>query len=379
MKLHEYQAKRIFGEYGIAVPNGVVVDTPALARAAAAQIGLPVVIKAQVLTGGRGKAGGVKVAKTLDEVEAKAGDILNLTIKDIKVEKVLIDPAANIKHEIYLGVTMDRPNRRALLMASAAGGMDIEEVAATTPEKIIRVHVDPFIGMPDYLARDVAVNLGLPKELWNEFMAIALGLVKCYAEKDCSLAEINPLAIVEKDGKQKLVALDGKMVIEDNALYRHPELEDMRNPDEETPAEKTARETGINFISLDGTIGCMVNGAGLAMATMDIVNFYGGTPANYLDVGGGAKADKVASAMRLILSDQKVRGVLINIFGGITRCDEVAKGVVEAMNIVKPTVPIVVRLAGTNQEEGNRILASANMATANTLGEAAQKVVELSR
>jgi succinyl-CoA synthetase beta subunit len=379
MKLHEYQAKRIFGEYGIAVPNGVVVDTPALARAAAAQIGLPVVIKAQVLTGGRGKAGGVKVAKTLDEVEAKAGDILNLTIKDIKVEKVLIDPAANIKHEIYLGVTMDRPNRRALLMASAAGGMDIEEVAATTPEKIIRVHVDPFIGMPDYLARDVAANLGLPREMWPEFVAIALGLVKCYAEKDCSLAEINPLAIVEKDGKQKLVALDGKMVIEDNALYRHPELEAIRNPDEETAAEKTARETGINFISLDGTIGCMVNGAGLAMATMDIVNFYGGTPANFLDVGGGAKADKVASAMRLILSDQKVRGVLINIFGGITRCDEVAKGVVEAMNIVKPTVPIVVRLAGTNQEEGNRILASANMATANTLGEAAQKVVELSK
>ncbi|HQV68538.1 MAG TPA: ADP-forming succinate--CoA ligase subunit beta [Thermoflexales bacterium] len=379
MKLHEYQAKRIFGEYGIAVPRGVVADTPALARAAAAQIGLPVVIKAQVLTGGRGKAGGVKVAKTLDEVEAKAKDILALSIKDIPVEKVLIDPAANIKHEIYLGVTMDRPNRRALLMASAAGGMDIEEVAATTPEKIIRVHVDPFIGMPDYLARDVAVNLGLPKELWSDFVAIALGLVKCYAEKDCSLAEINPLAIVEQDGKQKLMALDGKMVIEDNALYRHPELEAIRNPDEETAAEKTARETGINFISLDGTIGCMVNGAGLAMATMDIVNFYGGTPANFLDVGGGAKADKVASAMRLILSDQKVRGVLINIFGGITRCDEVAKGVVEAMNIVKPTVPIVVRLVGTNQEEGNRILASANMATASTLGEAAQKVVELSK
>ncbi|HRA00269.1 MAG TPA: ADP-forming succinate--CoA ligase subunit beta [Thermoflexales bacterium] len=379
MKLHEYQAKRIFGEYGIAVPRGVVADTPALARAAAAQIGLPVVIKAQVLTGGRGKAGGVKVAKTLDEVEAKAKDILALSIKDIPVEKVLIDPAANIKHEIYLGVTMDRPNRRALLMASAAGGMDIEEVAATTPEKIIRVHVDPFIGMPDYLARDVAVNLGLPKELWSDFVAIALGLVKCYAEKDCSLAEINPLAIVEQDGKQKLLALDGKMVIEDNALYRHPELEAIRNPDEETAAEKTARETGINFISLDGTIGCMVNGAGLAMATMDIVNFYGGTPANFLDVGGGAKADKVASAMRLILSDQKVRGVLINIFGGITRCDEVAKGVVEAMNIVKPTVPIVVRLVGTNQEEGNRILASANMATASTLGEAAQKVVELSK
>jgi len=379
MKLHEYQAKRIFGEYGIAVPRGVVADTPALARAAAAQIGLPVVIKAQVLTGGRGKAGGVKVAKTLDEVEAKAKDILALSIKDIPVEKVLIDPAANIKHEIYLGVTMDRPNRRALLMASAAGGMDIEEVAATTPEKIIRVHVDPFIGMPDYLARDVAVNLGLPKELWSDFVAIALGLVKCYAEKDCSLAVSKPLAIVEQDGKQKLMALDGKMVIEDNALYRHPELEAIRNPDEETAAEKTARETGINFISLDGTIGCMVNGAGLAMATMDIVNFYGGTPANFLDVGGGAKADKVASAMRLILSDQKVRGVLINIFGGITRCDEVAKGVVEAMNIVKPTVPIVVRLVGTNQEEGNRILASANMATASTLGEAAQKVVELSK
>ena len=380
MKLHEYQSKRIFGQYGVPVPQGYCVDTAEEAVHAAETIGLPVVIKSQVLVGGRGKAGGVKVAKTLDEVREKAQAILSLTIKGLPVRRVLIDPAADIRSEIYLGIVIDRATRRATLMASAAGGMDIEEVAHTAPEKIVRVPIDPFVGLPDYLAKDVAVAIGLPREYWAEFVLIARGLATAFAATDASLAEINPLAMVaDKDGKIKLMGLDGKLVIDDNAMYRHPDLEKMRDPDEETPAEKEARETGINFISLDGEIGCMVNGAGLAMATMDVVRFFGGSASNFLDVGGGAKADKVASALRLILADPKVKAVLINIFGGITRCDEVARGIVEALKIVDVKVPMVVRLVGTNQEEGNKILESAHLHSASTLGEAAQKAVALAK
>ncbi|HQY24254.1 MAG TPA: ADP-forming succinate--CoA ligase subunit beta [Thermoflexales bacterium] len=380
MKLHEYQSKRIFGQHGVPVPQGYCVDTAEEAVHAAEKIGLPVVIKSQVLVGGRGKAGGVKVAKTLDEVREKAAAILALTIKGLPVRKVLIDPAADIRSEIYLGIVIDRASRRAVLMASAAGGMDIEEVAHTAPEKIVRVPLDPFLGLPEYLARDVAVAIGLPREYWAQFAAIASGLAAAFLATDASLAEINPLAMVaDKDGKITLMGLDGKLVIDDNAMFRHPDLEAQRDPDEETAAEKEARETGINFISLDGDIGCMVNGAGLAMATMDVVRFFGGSASNFLDVGGGAKADKVASALRLILADPKVKAVLINIFGGITRCDEVARGIIEAMKIVEVKVPMVVRLVGTNQEEGNRILESAHLHAANTLGEAAQKAVALAK
>ena len=380
MKLHEYQSKLIFGKYGVPVPNGIVADTADAAVEAAEKIGLPVVIKAQVLVGGRGKAGGVKVAQTLDEVREKAAAILALTIKDLPVRRVLIDPAADIRNEIYLGVVIDRANRRATLMASAAGGMDIEEVAATQPEKIVRVPIDPFVGLPQYTANDVAVAIGLPKAQWAEFAKIARGLAQAFVENDASLAEINPLATVaQADGSMKLVALDGKLVIDDNAMYRHPDLEAQRDPDEDSEAEKQARQTGINFISLDGEVGCMVNGAGLAMATMDLVKFYGGSASNFLDVGGGAKADKVASALRLILADEKVKSVLINIFGGITRCDEVARGIVDAMQVVDVKVPMVVRLVGTNMDEGKRILESAHLYSADTLGEAAQKAVELAK
>jgi succinyl-CoA synthetase beta subunit len=378
MKLHEYQSKQLFGKYGVPVPQGIVADTPEAARAAAEKIGLPVVIKSQVLVGGRGKAGGVKVAKTLDEVEAKARDILKLTIKGLPVRKVLIDPAADIKNEIYLGIVIDRVSRRATMMASAAGGMDIEQVAATTPEKIVRVPIDPFVGLPDYLARDIAAHIGLPREHWAEFMQIAKGLTAAFLATDASLAEINPLAVVQTHDHASLLALDGKIVVDDNAMFRHPELNEMRDPDEDSEAEKKAREAGLNFISLDGDIGCMVNGAGLAMATMDIIQYYGGQPANFLDVAGGARADKVAAALRIILADPKVKVVLFNIFGGITRGDEVAKGIVGALQEVQTSVPMVARIVGTNQEEGNRILAEAHIATAPSFAEAVQKAVALS-
>jgi succinyl-CoA synthetase beta subunit len=380
MKLHEFQSKQIFGKYGIPVPQGIVASTVDEAVRAAEQVGLPVVIKSQVLVGGRGKAGGVKVAKTLDDVREKATAILALTIKGLPVRRVLIDPAADIRNEIYLGIVIDRANRRATLMASAAGGMDIEQVAHDTPEKIVRVPIDPFVGLPQYLANDVAVAIGLPKEHWAAFAGIARNLAKAFVENDASLAEINPLAMVgQGDGTVQLVALDGKMVIDDNAMFRHPELEPLRDPDEDSAAEKQARATGINFITLDGEVGCMVNGAGLAMATMDLVKYYGGAASNFLDVGGGAKAEKVASALRLILADAKVKSVLVNIFGGITRCDEVAQGIVDAMQIVDVKVPMVVRLVGTNMEEGKRILESAKLHSADTLGDAAQKAVQLAK
>lgn len=380
MKLHEFQSKQLFGKYGVPVPAGIVADNVDDAVKAAEKIGLPVVIKSQVLVGGRGKAGGVKVAKTLADVREKAAAILALTIKGLPVRRVLIDPAADIRSEIYLGIVIDRNNRRATLMASAAGGMDIEEVAATTPEKIVRVPIDPFVGLPQYLANDVAAAIGLPRAHWADFVKIARGLAQTFVENDASLAEINPLAMVgQPDGSEKLMALDGKLVIDDNAVFRHPDLEAMRDPDEDSEAEKQARATGINFITLDGEVGCMVNGAGLAMATMDVVKYYGGSASNFLDVGGGAKADKVASALRLILADEKVKSVLINIFGGITRCDEVAKGIVDAMKIVEVKVPMVVRLVGTNMEEGKRILESAHLHSADTLGEAAEKAVQLAK
>jgi succinyl-CoA synthetase beta subunit len=381
MKLHEYQSKQLFGKYGIPVPQGIVAETPTEARNAAREIGLPVVIKAQVLVGGRGKAGGVKVAKTLEDVEAKAEQILALNIKGLPVRRVLIDPAADIKNEIYLGVVIDRSTRRAVLMASAAGGVDIEEVAATTPEKIVRVPVDPFVGLPDYLARDVAAAIGLPREHWNDFVKIAKGLAAAFVANDASLAEVNPLAIVGTgaDGNTKLMALDGKMVIDDNAIFRHPDLAAMRDPDEESEAEKKARAADLNFVSLDGNIGCLVNGAGLAMATLDIIQLYGGKAANFLDVAGGARADKVAAALRIILADPNVKVVMFNIFGGITRCDEVARGIVTAIDEVKPTVPFVARITGTNKEEGDRILASANIIAAQTASEAAQQAVALAK
>lgn len=376
MKLHEYQSKNKFAEFGIPIPRGRVATSPREAFHIAKEIGGPVVVKAQVLVGGRGKAGGVKLAKNPEEAEQHASRILGMDIKGLTVKKVLIDPAANIQNEIYLGITTDRAARRTVMMASAAGGVDIEEVAATTPEKIVRIHIDPALGLRDYQARDIASAIGLSRESWRQFIEIAKALYEAYRQSDASLAEINPLVVT---GDSSLLAVDGKIVLDDNALFRHPELVEMRDVDEESPAELQARQAGLSYVDLEGEIGCMVNGAGLAMTTMDIIKLFGGQPANFLDIGGGAQADKVAAALRIILADPNVKAVLINIFGGITRCDEVARGILKAMDEVQPKVPFVARLVGTNEEEGRAILAEANLITAETLAGAAEKAVQAAK
>ena len=376
MKLHEYQSKTIFSKYGIPIPNGRVAATAQEAKQIAEELGGRVVIKSQVLVGGRGKAGGVKLAKDSVEAEQLATQILGMDIKGLPVRKVLVDEASAIDQEIYFAITDDRSAKKPVIIASSSGGIDIEEVAAKTPEKIIKVNIDPLLGMREYIARDVAAAIDLPREYLRDFTKIAMGLYEVYKSTDATLAEINPL-VITKD--KKLVALDGKMMIDDNALYRHPELAEMRDTDEDAPSEIEARKYGLSFIKLDGNIGCMVNGAGLAMTSMDVIKLFGGEPANFLDVGGGADAKKVAAAMRIILSDPNVKAVLFNIFGGITRCDEVAKGILVAMDEVKPKVPMVVRLVGTNAEEGRRLLENANMITAETLADAAKKSVEAAK
>jgi succinyl-CoA synthetase beta subunit len=364
----------MFAKYGIPIPRGKVATRPEDAKRIASELGKRVVIKAQVLVGGRGKAGGVRLANNPDEAEKVASQILGMDIKGLTVHKVLVDEAADIRQEIYLAVTIDRVQRRVIMMASAAGGMDIEEVARTAPEKIVRVAIDPFLGLRDYQARQIVYALGLDRRLTKEFSAIAQGLYRCFMDVDGSLAEINPLIV---NGEGKLQAVDGKILTDDNALFKHSELAGLRDVEEEAPSETEARQRGLSYIKLDGEIGCMVNGAGLAMATMDMTQLFGGSPANFLDIGGGAQADKVAAALRLILADPNVKAVLFNIFGGITRCDEVARGIVAALEEVKPHVPMVARLVGTNQEEGRQILAAAKMETATTLAEAAQKAVAL--
>ena len=376
MKLHEYQSKLIFAKYGIPIPRGRVAATAEAAKQIAHELGGRVVIKAQVLVGGRGKAGGIKVAKDANEAEQLATQILSMEIKGLPVRKVLVDEAAAIETEIYLAITNDRAARKPVMMASAAGGVEIEEVARTNPEKIIKAHIDPLLGLRDYQTRDIAAGIDLPRELWRDFNAIALALWRVYSENDATLAEINPL-IINKD--RKLVALDGKMLIDDNAMFRHADLAELRDIDEEAPAETEARKYGLSYIKLDGSIGCMVNGAGLAMTSMDVIKLFGGEPANFLDIGGGAGADKVAAAMKIILTDPGVKAVLFKIFGGITRCDEVAKGILVAMDEVKPKVPMVVRLVGTNAEEGRKLLQNAKMITAETLADAAQKAVKAAK
>jgi len=376
LKLHEYQSKQLFAQHGIPIPRGKVATTAHEAHDIADELGGRVVIKSQVLVGGRGKAGGVKLAKSAQEAEELAARILGMSIKGLPVRKVLVDEAADIKQEIYLGITNDRMARKPVMIVSGAGGVEIEELARTDPAKIIREHVDPLMGLRDYQARNVALAIELPREHWKSFGQIVSGLYATYLETDATLAEINPLVIT---GSNRLVALDGKIVLDDNALYRHPDLAEMRDLDEESPQETQARKYGLSYVKLDGEIGCMVNGAGLAMGTMDIVKYFGGSPANFLDIGGGAQAEKVTAALRLILSDPKVRAVLINIFGGITRCDEVARGILSALKEVNTTVPMVIRLVGTNEAEGRRLLADAQMITAASLADAAQKAVAAAR
>jgi succinyl-CoA synthetase beta subunit len=376
MKLHEYQSKSLFAKYDIPVPRGRVVSTSHEAKQITEDLGGRSVIKAQVLAGGRGKVGGIRLAKTPKEAEELAAIVLGMEIKGLPVRRVLVDEMVSFTQEIYLAITNDRSARRPVLVASSAGGVDIEITAIEHPEKIIKILINPLLGLRDYQVRDIAVGMELKRSLWRAFNEISANLWKVYCASDATLAEINPL-VVTTDGK--LIALDGKMVLDDNALYRHPDLAEMRDMDVEAQAEIEARKYGLSYIKMEGQIGCMVNGAGLAMATTDIIKLNGGEPANFLDIGGGASADKVAAAFRILLQDPNVKGILINIFGGITRCDEVARGILTAMAEVKPKVPMVVRLVGTNAEQGLQILADAKMMTAETLVEAARKIIELSR
>ncbi|MFZ0544467.1 MAG: ADP-forming succinate--CoA ligase subunit beta, partial [Candidatus Promineifilaceae bacterium] len=361
-----------FAQHGVPIPNGKVATTAEQARDIAKELGGRVVVKSQVLTGGRGKAGGVKLANNPDEAESLAAQILGMDIRGFTVRKVLLDEAVDIATEIYLAILIDRSRRLPMLMASAAGGMDIEQVAAETPEKIFRVHIDPMIGLRSYQTTYVASNMDLPSKLWGDFHKLATGLYKAFKATDASLAEVNPLVVT---GDGKLLAVDGKLSVDDNALFRHANLVEMRDVEEETVAEQQARQYGLSYIPLDGNIGCMVNGAGLAMATMDVIKLYGGQPANFLDIGGGATTESVTAALRIILSDKKVKAILFNVFGGIVRGDEVAKGIVAALDQIQTDVPMVVRLLGTNSEEGMRILSEAKMTTATTLTEAAEKAV----
>ncbi len=383
MKIQEADAKSLLLAQGLPVPAWDVAHTVPEARAAAERIfgggASAVVIKAQVLVGGRGKAGGVKLAASADEAEQVAKAILGMEIKGITVRKVLVAEAADIASEFYMAAVLDRDRRAILLMGSAEGGVEIEQVAVDNPSAIIRHHADPLLGLLDYQARAFAFEMGLGGHL-KAAVAIAKGLVRTMLAYDADLVEINPLAIVrEAAGTDRLVCLDAKVTLDDSALPRHPDLETLRDPDEEDPADREAREAGLTFIKLDGTIGCMVNGAGLAMTTMDLVKRAGGEPANFLDIGGGARADKVAAAMRIILADPKVDAILVNIFGGITRGDEVARGLIEARAVQERDVPMIVRIVGTNAAEAAVLLEAANFATAGSLDDAAAKAVAASR
>ncbi len=353
MNIHEYQAADLLARYGIPTNPGIVATTPDEAAAAAEKLGGLVVVKAQVHTGGRGKAGGVKLAKTADEARAAAEAILGLDIRGHIVHKVLIAPGVSIAKEFYLGVVLDRPARKLVVMASAEGGVEIEEVAKTNPEAIKTAHIDPALGLHAYQARQLGFELGLDADKVGGFASIVQKLATLYQELDGTLAEINPLILT---GDGAWLALDSKVSFDDSALFRHAEFESMRDMNEEQLTELEARRSGISFVKLDGNIGCIVNGAGLAMATMDAVKLHGGEPANFLDVGGGASADQVATAFSLVTADPNVKAILINIFGGITRGDIVAQGIQEAIGRVGVTVPIVVRLSGTNADEGRAIL-----------------------
>ncbi len=376
MKLHEYQSKQIFAQHGVPIPRGRIAGIADEVRAIAEELGGRVVVKAQVLVGGRGKAGGIKLAKTPDEATEVAANVLQMEIKGLPVRKVLIDEAVDIADEIYLGVTNDRTTNSPVMIASAEGGVDIEEVARTDPRRIIRMPIDPLVGWREYQGRDLASTIELPREHWREFMNIAQGLYEAYASNDATLAEINPLVITKSD---RLLALDGKMVVDDNALYRHPGIAEMRDIDEELPEEREARKFGLSYVKLDGDIGCLVNGAGLAMATMDVIKLFNGEPANFLDIGGGASAEKVSAALGIILRDENVKVILINIFGGITRCDEVARGILKALKRVKTEIPIVTRLVGTNEKEGQALLVEEEILTAQSLADAAQKAVSMAK
>jgi succinyl-CoA synthetase beta subunit len=374
MKIHEYQAKEIFAKAGIPVPAGDIATTPVEVAAIAQKIGKAVMVKAQVHVGGRGKAGGVRYAENVEAAKVVAQAILGMEIKGLVVKKVLVTTAEDILSEAYVGIILDRLTKRPVIMVSAAGGMEIEDVAKKTPEKIMKLAVDPVLGLRDYQARDLASFLFKDVAQIRQASTIIKKLYQLYWQTDASLIEINPL-ITNPDAK--VIALDAKLVIDDNALDRQPALSAMRDLDAEDPGEVMAREGGLSFVKLEGQIGCIVNGAGLAMATMDLVKRYGAEPANFLDIGGSSNPQKVVTAMRIILRDKNVKAILINIFGGITRCDDVANGLITAISELKPSVPIVVRLTGTNEAAAKRILKQANLPSEDTLDAVVKKAISL--
>jgi succinyl-CoA synthetase beta subunit len=387
MNIHEYQAKQIFAKYDVLIPKGKMIEKAEDAKDAAREIGGNIwVVKAQIHAGGRGKGGGVKLARSIDEVEKNASEILGMTLITHQtgpagklVKKVYIEAGVDIKEELYLGMVLDRAKELPVMMASTEGGVEIEKVATEMPEKIIKVEIDPLTGFQGYHARELAFGLNLSKEQIKEFGKFAKALYKVYTLNDASLVEINPLVLTADD---KFIALDAKMGFDDNALFRHPDISEMRDLDEEDPAEIEANNYGLSYVKLDGNVGCMVNGAGLAMSTMDIIKLEGGEPANFLDVGGKASASTVAKGFEIILKDPNVKAILVNIFGGIVRCDRIANGILEATETTKVEVPIVVRLDGTNAKEAIEIIGNSNLTniiSATDLGDAARKVVKAAK
>lgn len=375
MKIHEYQAKELFAAYDIPVKKQILCHTAHEAVDAYSRLNVPlVVLKAQVLTGGRGKAGGIKLADSPEKVKANAEAILGIKIKDIPVDRILVTEAADIKKEYYMSIVVDRNTKSALLMLSSDGGIDIEEVAHSTPERIYKFQIDPLLGTPDFFTRKVAFSLFSDIKLINQLSHIIKSLYKLMLETDASLAEINPLVLTPDD---TLVAVDAKMTFDDNALYRHPQIAALFEPTEEEKKEKEAKAKGFSYVHLGGEIGCMVNGAGLAMATMDLIKRYRGKPANFLDIGGSSNSEKVVHAMKLLLQDSDVKVVLINIFGGITRCDDVANGLLKAFEQIDTDIPVVVRLTGTNEELGRALLKDSKLYVANTMSEATRMAVNL--
>jgi succinyl-CoA synthetase beta subunit len=382
VKIHEYQGKELFRKYGIAVPRGIPAFSVEDAVKAAEQLGGPVwVVKAQIHAGGRGKGGGVKLARSLDEVRSLADKMLGMQLVTHQtgpagqpVRRLLIEEGADIRKELYAAMVVDRATQRVVLMASADGGMDIEEVAAKTPERIHKAYIDPGTGLTDAQADDIARKVGIADTMLPQARTMFEALYRLFNETDASLAEINPLIVT---GDDRLIALDAKLNFDPNALFRHPDLVALRDLDEEDPAEVEASKFDLSYISLDGNIGCLVNGAGLAMATMDVIKLYGGNPANFLDVGGGASAEKVTEAFKIMLRNKDLKAILVNIFGGIMRCDVIAQGVIEASKAVSLKVPLVVRMKGTNEQQGKELLARSGLPiiTANDMAEAAQKVV----
>ena len=382
MKIHEYQGKEILRRFGVPVPRGYPAFTVREAEEAAQKLGGPVwVVKAQIHAGGRGKGGGVKLARSLDDVKTLAGQILGMQLvthqtgpEGQKVRRLLIEEGADIRHEYYLAVLTDRASQKVVVMASSEGGMDIEQVAHDTPEKIVKAFVDPAVGLSEAQAAELTRGIGIPTASEKQAVEVFRALYRCYMETDASLAEINPLIL---EGSGAIKALDAKFNFDANALFRHPEIVALRDLDEEDPAEIEASRFDLAYISLDGNIGCLVNGAGLAMATMDTIKLFGGEPANFLDVGGGASAEKVTEAFKIMLANPKVKAILVNIFGGIMRCDTIAEGIVAACKAVNLNVPLVVRMKGTNEVEGKKLLADSGLPiiSADTMAEAAQKVM----